>query len=158
MSYIFEALQRAEIERSGGSLPTNVDSVVDLLPGVEQEIARKQALSELPPRRKWSLPRRRRLPMRKCISPVLAADSRLVCLTDQGGLAAEKFRVLGLKLRNLREQAQAQTDRGDRHGSGRRQESGRGQSGAQSVAQQDFEDALDRWRPAAAPRGQPFGL
>jgi capsular exopolysaccharide synthesis family protein len=35
--------------------------------------------------------------------PALAADSRLVCLTDQGGLAAEKFRVLGLKLRNLRE-------------------------------------------------------
>jgi len=26
-----------------------------------------------------------------------------VCLTDQGGLAAEKFRVLGLKLRHLRE-------------------------------------------------------
>jgi capsular exopolysaccharide synthesis family protein len=35
--------------------------------------------------------------------PALAADARLVCLTDQGGLAAEKFRVLGLKLRNLRE-------------------------------------------------------
>jgi capsular exopolysaccharide synthesis family protein len=42
--------------------------------------------------------------MRKCISPVLAAESRLVCLTDQGGLPAEKFRVLGLKLRHLREQ------------------------------------------------------
>ena len=26
-----------------------------------------------------------------------------MCLTDQGGLAAEKFRVLGLKLRHLRE-------------------------------------------------------
>jgi hypothetical protein len=36
--------------------------------------------------------------------PALPADSRLVCLTDQGGLAAEKFRVLGLKLRHLREQ------------------------------------------------------
>ena len=35
--------------------------------------------------------------------PAPAADSRLVCLTDQGGLAAEKFRVLGLKLRHLRE-------------------------------------------------------
>jgi capsular exopolysaccharide synthesis family protein len=27
-----------------------------------------------------------------------------VCLTDQGGMAAEKFRVLGLKLRHMREQ------------------------------------------------------
>src|ERR1035437_4661412 len=103
MSYIFEALQRAEAERAGGSLPNNADSVADLLQGVEQEIERKESLSELP------------LPMRpkseaaeifapaKVLLPALAADSRLVCLTDQGGLAAEKFRVLGLKLRNLRE-------------------------------------------------------
>jgi capsular exopolysaccharide synthesis family protein len=35
--------------------------------------------------------------------PAPASDSRLICLTDQGGLAAEKFRVLGLKLRHLRE-------------------------------------------------------
>ncbi len=103
MSYIFEALQRAEIERSGGSLPTNVDSVVDLLPGVEQEIARKQAISELPPPKVES-PEAETFANAKVISPVLAADSRLVCLTDQGGLPAEKFRVLGLKLRHLREQ------------------------------------------------------
>jgi capsular exopolysaccharide synthesis family protein len=103
MSYIFEALQRAEAERAGGSLPKNVDSVADLLQGVEQEIERRESLSESP------------LPMRpkseaaeifasaKVLLPALAADARLVCLTDQGGLAAEKFRVLGLKLRNLRE-------------------------------------------------------
>lgn len=103
MSYIFEALQRAEIERSGGSLPHNVDSIVDLLPGVEQEIARKQALSELPPPKVES-PEAETFANAKVISPVLAAESRLVCLTDQGGLPAEKFRVLGLKLRHLREQ------------------------------------------------------
>src|ERR1035437_4177649 len=103
MSYIFEALQRAEAERAGGSLPNNADSVADLLQGVEQEIERRESLSESP------------LPMRpkseaaeifasaKVLLPALAADARLVCLTDQGGLAAEKFRVLGLKLRNLRE-------------------------------------------------------
>jgi capsular exopolysaccharide synthesis family protein len=39
----------------------------------------------------------------RVFSPALATDSRLVCLTDQGGLAAEKFRVLGLKLRHMRE-------------------------------------------------------
>src|SRR5271163_2144799 len=43
MSYILEALQRAEAERSGGSPPKNGDSVVDLLQGVEQEIARAQS-------------------------------------------------------------------------------------------------------------------
>jgi capsular exopolysaccharide synthesis family protein len=76
---------------------------VDLLPGVEQEIARKQALSELPPPKVES-PEAETFANAKVISPVLAAESRLVCLTDQGGLPAEKFRVLGLKLRHLREQ------------------------------------------------------
>jgi capsular exopolysaccharide synthesis family protein len=103
MSYIFEALQRAEAERSGGSLPKNADSVADLLQGVEQEIERKQSLSELPPAAKPESPEAELFASAKVLSPAPAADSRLVCLTDQGGLAAEKFRVLGLKLRNLRE-------------------------------------------------------
>jgi capsular exopolysaccharide synthesis family protein len=103
MSYIFEALQRAEAERAGGSLPKNADSVAELLQGVEQEIERKQALSELPPTKRESQEAASFAPT-KTLLPVPAADSRLVCLTDQGSLAAEKFRVLGLKLRHLREQ------------------------------------------------------
>jgi capsular exopolysaccharide synthesis family protein len=108
MSYIFEALQRAEAERSGGSVPQNPDSVADLLQGVEQEIARKQSVAELPPPEvplavKTELPQQNSFTAAKVLSPTLRADSRLVCLTDQGGLAAEKFRVLGLKLRHLRE-------------------------------------------------------
>ena len=67
MSYIFEALQRAEAERSGGSLPKSADSVADLLQGVEQEIERKQSLSELPPHVDTQCrPRQIRLPLRKC--------------------------------------------------------------------------------------------
>jgi capsular exopolysaccharide synthesis family protein len=194
MSYIFEALQRAEAERSGGSEPKNVDSVAELLQGVEQEIARKLAAERagaalpknavpaerlveeikaqaavtpvadvetsgrrvksadpataLPPvvvqpvmvqpvsaqpvvelqaaqRRETREPSREDSPKTaisdlapvakaespvtdsfadaKVLSPAIATDSRLVCLTDQGSLAAEKFRVLGLKLRHLRE-------------------------------------------------------
>jgi capsular exopolysaccharide synthesis family protein len=108
MSYIYEALQRAEQERSGGSSPKDADSVADLLAGVEQEIERKQAVSELPA----SLPAQiQEAQVRaegsfkptKSLLPAPASDSRLICLTDQGGLAAEKFRVLGLKLRHLRE-------------------------------------------------------
>ncbi len=103
MSYIFEALQRAEAERSGGSVPTGPDSVADLLQGVEQEIERKQALSELPAGTESGLHVPDSFASAKALLPAPAADARLVCLTDQGGLPAEKFRVLGLKLRHLRE-------------------------------------------------------
>jgi capsular exopolysaccharide synthesis family protein len=103
MSYIFEALQRAEAERSGGSLPKNADSVADLLQKVEEEIDRKQSLSELPPSTKLESPEAGSFVSAKVLLPAPAADSKLVCLTDQGGLAAEKFRVLGLKLRHLRD-------------------------------------------------------
>ena len=135
MSYIFEALQRAEAERTGGSLPKNAESVAELLQGAEADIARQQseaertngglpnssesvaellqavqqqvvpqeAAPELALAPEPETPVAETLVAAKVISPVLAADSRLVCLTDQGGLAAEKFRVLGLKLRHLRE-------------------------------------------------------
>jgi len=102
MSYIFEALQRAEAERSGGSLPNNADSVADLLQKVEKEIGCKQSVSELPAT-KPQLANQDDYASAKMLSPSLAANARLVCLTDPGSLAAEKFRVLGLKLRNLRE-------------------------------------------------------
>ncbi|MGA7292049.1 MAG: CpsD/CapB family tyrosine-protein kinase [Terriglobales bacterium] len=103
MSYIFEALQRAEAERSGGSLPKPPDSVADLLQGVEQEIERRQVLSELPATTESGLRAPDSFASAKTLFPSPAADARLVCLTDQGGLPAEKFRVLGLKLRHLRE-------------------------------------------------------
>ena len=104
MSYIFEALQRAEAERSGGSVPTNADSVADLLQKVEQEIDRKQSLSELPPpMTRTESPEAGTFAAAKVLLPALPSSARLVCLTDQGGMAAEKFRVLGLKLRHLRE-------------------------------------------------------
>jgi capsular exopolysaccharide synthesis family protein len=108
MSYIFEALQRAEAERSGGSLPTNADSVADLLQKVEEEIDRKQSLFELPPASKPEAPGAGSFASAKVLLPAMAADARLVCLTDQGGMAAEKFRVLGLKLRHLRERRKLQ--------------------------------------------------
>jgi capsular exopolysaccharide synthesis family protein len=103
MSYIFEALQRAEAERSGGSVPKDADSVAELLQKVEQHIDRTQALSGLPLAARAESLRGGAFTPAKTLLPALAADSRLVCLTDQGGLAAEKFRVLGLKLRHLRE-------------------------------------------------------
>jgi capsular exopolysaccharide synthesis family protein len=107
MSYIYEALQRAEAERSGGSVPTDADSVADLLQKVEQEIDRKLSVSELPPAElapaKIETANTDAFASATVLLPTPAAYGRLVCLTDQGSLAAEKFRVLGLKLRHLRE-------------------------------------------------------
>ena len=108
MSNIFEALQRAEAERSGGSPPKDADSVADLLQKVEEEIDRKQSLSELPLVAKLESPGVETFASSKVLSPALAADARLICMTDQGSLAAEKFRVLGLKLRHLRETRKVQ--------------------------------------------------
>jgi capsular exopolysaccharide synthesis family protein len=117
MSYIFEALQRAEAERPGGNLPTNAESVAELLHRVEQEIDREQVVPvqvapELPPPVARTEPTKGEeaggeeagpFASAKVLVPALPSDARLVCLTDQGALAAEKFRVLGLKLRHLRE-------------------------------------------------------
>jgi capsular exopolysaccharide synthesis family protein len=181
LSYIFEALQRAENERSGGSPPKNGDSAAELLQRVEQDVERRRALyeersAELPghlesvaamlqdvqgveaevagpllvePARPAASAFELEEEMSKGngaaaapmavndnaqpterkplvsdppameakskaagamtfaeaqeVSSPQAVDSRLVCLTDQGSLAAEKFRVLGLKLRNLRD-------------------------------------------------------
>jgi capsular exopolysaccharide synthesis family protein len=101
MSRIFDALKRSEAERWGGDLLTPPDSVTELLEAAERR----------------SVP-----PVERVLAPISAAadafvlgsaptlrpaplpDARLVCLTDPGSLGAEKFRVLGLRLRNLREQ------------------------------------------------------
>ena len=104
MSYIFEALQRAEAEQPGGSPPKNADSIADLLKAVEEKIEQQQSVSELQP---TAIPEATMVvatfASAKALLPAPTADSRLVCLTDQGGLAAEEFRVLGLKLRHVRE-------------------------------------------------------
>jgi capsular exopolysaccharide synthesis family protein len=107
MSHIFEALQRAEAERSGGNLTKVSDSAAELL-----ERALALQTEQLDPA---VAPRRREaanclnlecLATSLVVVPTPEPDARLVCLTDQGSLAAEKFRVLGLRLRNLREKRQ----------------------------------------------------
>jgi capsular exopolysaccharide synthesis family protein len=103
MSHIFEALQRAEAERSGGGELKAPDSAAELL---EQRFAVQYEAAQ-PDSAPRSTGRGTREPENfsaaKVISPTPSDDSRLVCLIDQGSLAAEKFRVLGLRLRNLRE-------------------------------------------------------
>jgi capsular exopolysaccharide synthesis family protein len=169
MSYIYEALQRAETERAGTNSPKSDDSVAHLLQRVEQELERKRELYESgaeSPTGLGSIAERAQNPevqfareepvkagpvevsksndpaavqvpvvekvsdredkredkiaqiplavkpeiseleafaQAAVIAPTLGTDARLVALTDQGSLAAEKFRMLGLKLRHLRD-------------------------------------------------------
>jgi capsular exopolysaccharide synthesis family protein len=103
MSHIFEALQRAEAERSGSAL-TTADSVADLL---KEAMTEDERVTEVASRQHSSSAVESPDPKMFAAAPVLvptpSCNDRLVCLTDQGSLAAEKFRVLGLRLRHLRE-------------------------------------------------------
>src|SRR5438094_6200462 len=81
MSNIFEALQRSVSERTGDAL-SEVSAIAEVLNGT-QKTASLETCSELVP------------------NP--APESRLVAITEPGGIAAEKFRLLAVRLRNLRQ-------------------------------------------------------
>jgi capsular exopolysaccharide synthesis family protein len=105
MSHIFEALQRAETERTGESPSAVPESVAELL---ERTPSPLNGLGELAPPLSEHVAAvtgtdADLLAASRVVVPTPASDARLVCMTDQGSLAAEKFRVLGLRLRTLRE-------------------------------------------------------
>jgi capsular exopolysaccharide synthesis family protein len=104
MSRIFDALKRSEAERWGNDLLTPPESVTELLEAAEGRrfppIETVGTISSmLPPgaAEGFSL---EGLPTMR---PAPLSDARLVCLSDPGSLGAEKFRMLGLRLRNMRE-------------------------------------------------------
>jgi capsular exopolysaccharide synthesis family protein len=83
MSRIFEALQRSESERADFSFPEPSSLAGDLLQDSEQEAAR---LGEFP-----------------AIRVALPPNSRLVSLNEKESLGAEKFRFLGVRLRQMQQ-------------------------------------------------------
>jgi capsular exopolysaccharide synthesis family protein len=107
MSRIFEALQRSESERSGTPLAPP-ELATELLQAVEREasaLAPKDfpaeetaqedlAAQEFAPK---DLSQFRSLPVS------LPHDSKLVCLTARESFGAEKFRFLGVRLRQLQQ-------------------------------------------------------
>ncbi len=98
MSRIFDALKRSEAERWGGDLLTPPESVTELLQAAEgRHSPQVETMASSAPTDTFAL---RSAPL---LRPAPGPESRLVCLTDPGSLGAEKFRVLGLRLRNLRE-------------------------------------------------------
>ena len=101
MSRIFDALKQSEAERWGGDLLTNPDSVAELLEAAEgRRIQPVETLLTPPPAPTEAFA----LGLAPVLRPAPLPDARLVCMTDPGSLGAEKFRVLGLRLRNLRDQ------------------------------------------------------
>lgn len=100
MSRIFDALKRSEAERWGADLLTPPESVADLLEAAESRRIQHHVETLVAHPTEGSFTLEGLTVMRPSPSP----DSRLICLTDPGSLGAEKFRVLGLRLRNLRDQ------------------------------------------------------
>ena len=91
MSHIFDALQRSEADGTGFGFPTPDSLVANLLKPLEQEAVIGQESQAIDFSHFPSLD----------ISP--SQNSRLVSLTDPSCLAAEKFRLLGVRLRQAQQ-------------------------------------------------------
>jgi capsular exopolysaccharide synthesis family protein len=102
MSRIFDALKRSEAERWGGELLPPPESVTELLQAAERrrspQVERQVETLTLPEAMETFV-----LGSAPVLRPAPTSEARLVCLTEQSSLGAEKFRVLGLRLRNLRD-------------------------------------------------------
>jgi capsular exopolysaccharide synthesis family protein len=123
MSHIFDALQRSEAEQSGADAPA-LSIATELIQAVERKAntARETAAD-------GEFAGQRDLAVERDISPevetrdsgptavdqlpllqvVVSPQSRLVCLVDREGIAAEKFRFLGVRLRQLRQKRPLKT-------------------------------------------------
>src|ERR1700689_2522518 len=117
MSHIFDALQRSEAEQSGDEAPA-LSIATELLQAVERKAAAERETTvdhDLSRQSELSIERdvtmdigaRESAPTAfdqfPSLQVVLSPQSRLVCLVDREGIAAEKFRFLGVRLRQLRQ-------------------------------------------------------
>ncbi|HEX8817744.1 MAG TPA: CpsD/CapB family tyrosine-protein kinase [Terriglobales bacterium] len=120
MSQIFDALQRSEAERLGSNL-TELENATELLRAAERargslaapapklpEIPTVPGLSGadsiaemLPTLERSASPAQ--FPEFESLPVSIPPDGRLVCLTQKDSLAAEKFRFLGVRLRQMQQ-------------------------------------------------------
>jgi capsular exopolysaccharide synthesis family protein len=112
MSRIFEALQRSESERSGTPLAPPA-LATELLEVVEREVSARvpdsspaielapQDLAEVPPDYDETELAQNDLSQFQSLPVSLPPDTKLVCLTAPESFGAEKFRFLGVRLRQL---------------------------------------------------------
>jgi len=119
MSHIFDALQRSESEQAGAELPA-LSVATEVLQSAERKkaiergamgdherLAEPGAAVELPvevvPAQEAGIDQFAQLQSLRVLVP---PQSKLVCLTDQDSLAAEKFRFLAVRLRQIRQNRQ----------------------------------------------------
>ena len=114
MSRIFDALQRSGAEQSGIEYPDMVSVATEVFEAPRGRESIDQAIPDLPPAIQMPLDE---VPTTEPAVPEGALDasqfpslqvcvtptSRLVYFTDPGSLAAEKFRFLGVRLRQLQQ-------------------------------------------------------
>jgi capsular exopolysaccharide synthesis family protein len=110
MSQIFDALHRSEAERSGTDL-AELSAAADLLEVAERQVVQFATEGDRPTESKQQTENDRQTqkervdpfsqfqPVRVLVSP----QSKLVCITKEESLAAEKFRFLGVRLRHLQQ-------------------------------------------------------
>ncbi len=170
MSRIFDALQRSGTEQSGVEYPDLVSVVTEVFeapreqrpiaepaPTLEPAAAQPaivQPISVQPvPVQSANVQTTTTEPFTKEVTgdgPVdfpslevsVLPTSRLVFLTEPDSLAAEKFRFLGVRLRQLQQSRSLEESIGHEHDPGRRQEYGVGQSGG-SAGTEETERSVD---------------
>ena len=125
MSRIFEALQQSESERNGG-LPEPVLAVTDLLRAAERngvetvtrESRQNHVLRSATGLDESMVPIAERSRaetvsedsgQNRVLRSAMSPDNRMVSISSRWGLAAEKFRLLGLRLRQLHQKRQIKT-------------------------------------------------
>jgi capsular exopolysaccharide synthesis family protein len=110
MSKIFEALQRSVSERTGFPLSEAPDVATELLRETDRlQLSAKKAsfpLSDAPAHATEPIHETEKTASIESCSALIpnpSPESRVVAITEPGGIAAEKFRLLAVRLRNLKQ-------------------------------------------------------
>ena len=113
MSLIFDALQRSGFEKTGVEYPDMVSVATEVLEAAHERTPENQVAAEQPAEFQMLAipmaedPSQDRttnvLPAFPSVDVHVQSNSRLICFTEPHSLAAEKFRFLGVRMRQLRQ-------------------------------------------------------
>src|SRR5208283_2400518 len=102
MSQIFDALRRSEAERSGSDL-TGLSDATELLELAERQGGTRQVVHRAKDERQTESIGIDQFRQFQSVRVLVPPQSKLVCITDEESLAAEKFRFLSVRLRHLQQ-------------------------------------------------------
>jgi capsular exopolysaccharide synthesis family protein len=103
MSQIFDALRMSEAERSGSDL-SGLSDAPELLEFAERQVGVRQVVpGEGKDKRQTESIGIDQLSQFESVRVLVPPQSKLVCITDEESLAAEKFRFLKVRLRHIQQ-------------------------------------------------------